>query len=83
MVFEDEAKASVVYGSIKPDDKPLPPGLMVETRLDGATVVVEVECSRGFASFLATLDDILSSASLSEKVSKALAGKDDKYIETR
>ncbi|MEM0383765.1 MAG: KEOPS complex subunit Pcc1 [Candidatus Caldarchaeum sp.] len=80
MAFEDEEKASTVYHSLKPDDKPLPTGLSVDTRLEGRDVVVEVECTRGFASFLATLDDILSSAGLSERVYRTVG---DKYIETR
>ncbi|MEM4334629.1 MAG: KEOPS complex subunit Pcc1 [Candidatus Caldarchaeum sp.] len=80
MVFEDEETASTVYHSLKPDDKPLPTGLSVDTKLEGRAVVVEVECTRGFASFLATLDDVLGSASLSERVYRTVG---DKYIETR
>lgn len=72
MVFEDAETAQAVYSSIKPDDKPLPKGLEVETSLDGNTVVVTVECRRMLASLLATLDDVLSMAALSEKIYKML-----------
>ncbi len=73
--FEDSEKAHVVYSSIKPDNKPLPQGLHLEAIVEGATVVVNVECSRGLESFLATIDDLLRMMALSEKVYIKLRGE--------
>uniref|UniRef100_A0A7C5LD94 KEOPS complex subunit n=1 Tax=Caldiarchaeum subterraneum TaxID=311458 RepID=A0A7C5LD94_CALS0 len=70
--FEDAETAQTVYRSIKPDDKPLPKGLLVETSVEGSTITVSVDCSRGLASLLATVDDILRMAALSEKVYKTM-----------
>lgn len=66
--FETAEEAEVVFRALKPDDKPVPPGLEVETKRIENTVVVEIICSRGLASFLATVDDVLRMASVSEKV---------------
>ncbi|MDJ0271929.1 MAG: KEOPS complex subunit Pcc1 [Candidatus Caldarchaeum sp.] len=67
--------AEAIYNSLKPDDKPLPRGLFVETRLENNMVVVDIVCERGLASFLATVDDILRSAALSEKAAETLRTK--------
>ncbi|MEM4494843.1 MAG: KEOPS complex subunit Pcc1 [Candidatus Caldarchaeum sp.] len=71
--------AAVIYHALKPDDKPLPKGLFVDTRLENDLVVIEVVCERGLASFLATVDDILRSASLSEKAAEMV--RTNSYIE--
>ncbi|MCS6784040.1 MAG: KEOPS complex subunit Pcc1 [Candidatus Caldarchaeum sp.] len=66
--FKDPEEASIVARALKPDDKPLPEGLQVETKHSGNEVVVEIVCHRGFTSFLATVDDVLKMASVSEKI---------------
>jgi len=68
-------EAEVVSRALKPDDKPVPPGLEVETKQLDNTVVVEIFCSRGFASFLATVDDVLRMAAASEKVLQSISPK--------
>ncbi|GBC72581.1 hypothetical protein HRbin03_00412 [archaeon HR03] len=67
--------AIAIYNALKPDDKPLPRGLFVETRQENDAVVVDIVCERGLASFLATVDDILRSAALSEKAAEAIRTK--------
>ncbi|MCS7110358.1 MAG: KEOPS complex subunit Pcc1 [Candidatus Caldarchaeum sp.] len=66
--FRDPEEAAIVARALRPDDKPLPEGLHVETKNDGNEVLVEIVCHRGFASFLATVDDVLKMASVSEKI---------------
>ncbi|MCS7137395.1 MAG: KEOPS complex subunit Pcc1 [Candidatus Caldarchaeum sp.] len=66
--FKTAEEAAIVARALKPDDKPLPEGLEVETTHRGSEIIVEISCSRGLPSFLATVDDILRMAAVSEKV---------------
>jgi tRNA threonylcarbamoyladenosine modification (KEOPS) complex Pcc1 subunit len=76
IIFADRDTAVSVYGAIKPDDKPVPEGLEVETRLEGRVVESTISCERGLASFLATVDDIFRMAALAEKIHKTVKEED-------
>jgi hypothetical protein len=76
IIFADRDTAVSVYGAIKPDDKPVPEGLEVETRLEGCVVESTISCERGSASFLATVDDIFRMAALAEKIHKTVKEED-------
>lgn len=76
IIFADTDTAASVYGAIKPDDKPVPEGLEVETKLEGCVVESTINCERGLASFLATVDDIFRMAALAEKTHKTVKEAD-------
>lgn len=65
--FCDEGEARIVRQAVEPDDTPLPPGLLIETRQDSALLFFEITCDRGPESLLATIDDLLASIQLAEK----------------
>ncbi len=65
--FCDEEEARMMRQTVEPDNTPLPPGLIIETRQDGALLFFEITCERGPESLLATIDDLLASIQLAEK----------------
>ena len=71
MEFCTDEEAKTVYQALEPDNKPLPKGLELNTKLEGRRVVFEVRCGRPIMSLLATLDDILRMSALAENIAKA------------
>jgi tRNA threonylcarbamoyladenosine modification (KEOPS) complex Pcc1 subunit len=63
--IKSEEDAEVVLSSVSPDNKPVPEGLVVKSRREGAKLVLAVDCKRGLQSFMATLEDIMSAVDLS------------------
>ena len=69
--FESDREASVVFGSISPDNTPLPQGLEVSSEIEGRRIVFHIRCKRPIMSLLATLDDILKMSALAEGISSS------------
>ncbi|XES77051.1 MAG: KEOPS complex subunit Pcc1 [Candidatus Bathyarchaeia archaeon] len=65
--YADAKLALAVADAVGPDNYVSPPGLTVQTQLDGASVVTEI-CLKGkLSTLLSTIDDLLESASTAEK----------------
>lgn len=62
--------ASLIAGSIAPDNKPLPKGVTVSSRAEENSLRVFVSSTRPLLSLLTTVDDFLSMITLAEKTIK-------------
>ena len=67
--FETQTDAERVYGSVVPDNMPLPNGLRIESNLEGHTVYFNIRCERGLESLMATVEDLLGAIDLSLRTS--------------
>lgn len=70
--YRDRQTAHAVANAILPDNFKTPKGLTVNTDCEGTRVITVVKCERGMSSLIATLDDLLSSASVAEKILQAI-----------
>lgn len=61
-------EASIILSSIGPDNEPLPPGLELSAYTQLSELVIEIGCGRALDSLLATIDDLLGSIGLAERV---------------
>ncbi len=59
--------AEAVAAAVSPDNQPTPEGLTVQTRQLGSQVITEICLNGKLATFIATIDDLLESASTAEK----------------
>jgi hypothetical protein len=65
--YPDQATAAAVTCAVAPDNKAAPEGLTVTTSQEGNAVTTEVRLEGKFATFIATIDDLLEAASTAEK----------------
>ena len=65
--YDDAKTAEAVADAVSPDNFKTPKGLSVETFRQGKRVVTKIKCERKLATFIATIDDLLFSASTAEK----------------
>jgi len=65
--YADAKSAQAVADAVSPDNLKAPVGLAVKTVRKGCAVVTEIDAETGFAKFIATIDDLLFSASTAEK----------------
>ena len=63
--FESPAIAQQLESIISPDNMPLPEGLEISVNTNGATLNINIECTRGIDSFRGTIEDIMGSIDLS------------------
>jgi tRNA threonylcarbamoyladenosine modification (KEOPS) complex Pcc1 subunit len=70
--YRDEKTAEAIAKAVSPDNFKTPEGLKISTLREKNKVVTEVECSGKLATFTATIDDLLFSASTAEKTVKAV-----------
>ena len=68
--YADEKTAEAIADAVSPDNWKVPVGLTIKTVRKGCAVVTEIEAETGLATFIATIDDLLSSASTAEKTLK-------------
>jgi len=61
----EEAKA--VAKAVAPDNMTVPKGLFIKTTVRGATVSTTITCQTRLATFISTIDDLLSAVSVAEK----------------
>ena len=71
--YKDQKTAQAVAEAVSPDNFKTPIGLKVETTQDNNTVVTEIDCDGKLATFTATIDDLLFSASTAEKTIMTIA----------
>lgn len=65
--YNDERVARAVAEAVSPDNFKTPVGLRVKTIRENCKVVTEIKCDSKMATFTATIDDLLFSASTAEK----------------
>lgn len=70
--YRDEKTAEAIAKAVSPDNFKTPEGLKINTVRENNKVVTEVECGGKLATFTATIDDLLFSASTAEKTVKAV-----------
>jgi hypothetical protein len=70
--YKDQKTAQAVAEAVSPDNFKTPIGLQVKTTHDNNNVVTAIECDCKLATFTATIDDLLSSASTAEKTIKTI-----------
>jgi len=70
--YDHEQIAEAVASAVSPDNFKTPVGLTVKTILRKNAVVTEVAAEGKMATFIATIDDLLSSVTVAEKTVKAI-----------
>jgi hypothetical protein len=70
--FADRKTAQAVANAVAPDNFKTPIGLKVKTLLEDKKVVTMIQCEAKIATFTATIDDLLFSASTAEKTIKTI-----------
>ena len=65
--YDDEKTAEAIYRAVSPDNFETPPGLSVKTMRINKNVITEISAETKIATFNATIDDLLFSASTAEK----------------
>lgn len=65
--YRDERTADAVAKAVSPDNFKVPSGLSITTVKRGKLVLTEVKTEGSFATFLATIDDLLFCVSTAEK----------------
>jgi len=65
--YSDEKTAEAVANAVSPDNLKTPKGLSIKTTKDSRKVVTSISCDGKFATFIATIDDLLFSASTAER----------------
>jgi tRNA threonylcarbamoyladenosine modification (KEOPS) complex Pcc1 subunit len=70
--YKDEKTAKAIEQAVSPDNFTIPIGLHVKTERDGSKVITQIECEGKLATFTATIDDLLFSASTAERTLKTI-----------
>jgi len=70
--YADEKLARAVADAVSPDNFKTPPRLSVKTVMEQGKVVTTIKCEGKFATFTATIDDLLFNATAAEKALKAV-----------
>ncbi len=70
--YKDEKTADAIAKAVSPDNFKTPLGLKVKTVRENNRVITVIECDGKLATFTATIDDLLFSASTAEKTVKAI-----------
>ena len=65
--YENAKIAEAVANAVSPENFKTPVGLQVETVREQSRVVTHIKCECKLATFTATIDDLLFSASTAEK----------------
>ena len=65
--YADEKTAEAVAKAVSPDNFKTPIGLQVKTVREERKVITQIQCAGKLATFTATIDDLLFSASTAEK----------------
>ncbi len=70
--YRDEKTAEAIFNAISPDNFKTPVGLKVITTREDRKVTTQIQCEVKLATFTATIDDLLFSASTAEKTLQTL-----------
>jgi hypothetical protein len=69
--YGNSLMAKAVAGALSPDNVTTPRGLTVTTLQKRREVITEIRCKGKLETFIATIDDLLSSASIAENTLRA------------
>jgi hypothetical protein len=70
--YADAKTAEAIAKAVSPDNFKTPAGLQIKTSQEGNRVITEINCDGKLATFTATIDDLLFSASTAEKAVQAI-----------
>jgi len=70
--YADAKTAEAIAKAVSPDNFKTPAGLQIKTSREGNRVITEINCDGKLATFTATIDDLLFSASTAEKAVQAI-----------
>ncbi len=70
--YRDEKTAQAVAAAVSPDNFKTPQGLQIKTVKENNRVITQISYHGKLATFTATIDDLLFSASTAEKTLKAI-----------
>lgn len=70
--YKDEKTAEAIAQAVSPDNFKTPIGLQVKTVRENNKVITQIQCEGKLATFTATIDDLLFSASTAEKTLKII-----------
>lgn len=70
--YDDERTAEAVARAVSPDNHETPATLTIATIRKKNMVITTIEAKGTLATFVATIDDLLSSVSLAEKTLKEI-----------
>ncbi len=70
--YKDQRTAEAIAKAVSPDNFKTPAGLQVKTIRENNKVITEIQCDGKPATFTATIDDLLFSASTAEKTVKTI-----------
>ena len=70
--YADEKTAKAIAQAVSPDNFKTPIGLQVKTERENNKVITQIRCDGKLATFTATIDDLLFSASTAEKTLKII-----------
>lgn len=74
LTYSSENEAKTISNAISPDNLEAPVGLFIETKALGCSVVTTIKYDgENIATFLSTIDDLLSCASTAEKTLSAIS----------
>lgn len=66
--YKSPREAEAIAEAISPDNVKAPPDLTIKTTKRGPKVITLVKCQRNLESFIATIDDLLMSVQVAERV---------------
>ena len=70
--YADEKTAKAIAQAVSPDNFKTPIGLSVKTVRENNKVITQILCEGKLATFTATIDDLLFSASTAEKTLRTI-----------
>jgi hypothetical protein len=73
--YSDAKTAEAIANAVSPDNFKTPPGLFIKTVKKGKQVVTMVRSEGKLVTFIATIDDLLFSASTAEKTLRTIKKK--------
>jgi tRNA threonylcarbamoyladenosine modification (KEOPS) complex Pcc1 subunit len=69
--YDNSIIAQAIAKAVSPDNTKTPKGLSVKTVSNGGKVATTIDAQRKFATFIATIDDLLFCVSIAEKTIQA------------
>jgi len=73
--YDDAKTAEAIANAVSPDNFKTPAGLFIKTFRSDRRVVTEIRAEEKLATFIATIDDLLFSASTAEKTLRIVKTK--------
>ena len=70
--YENERTAQAIASAVSPDNFKTPQGLTIKTLRKASRVLTEIHAQTKMTTFIATIDDLLSSASTAERALQVL-----------